>query len=115
MCLLHLLLLPLRVLPPHGMLLNVSDGRWAEFDTAIDVAIRPSGHKEPAGFIQGVWSTDQQGYARISSADTREGWDRYKKQWVKYETIFEAPSNSVSCCWWCCCQEARMQGGSGVG
>lgn len=36
-----------------------------------------------------------QGYTLISQADTKENWEKHRKQWVKHETTFTAPSNAV--------------------
>lgn len=58
------------------------------------MAVRPASHVEPAG-DKGIWPAARQGFQRVSSADTKEGWDKFKRQWIKHETTFEAPADLV--------------------
>lgn len=68
---------------------------WTNYDTAVDVAIRDASYK-PDPNSKGVWPSDKQGYSLISHADTAENYAKYQKQWVKHETTFTAPSDTVS-------------------
>jgi len=72
-----------------------STNQWTNYDTAVDVAIRDAGYK-PNPDAKSFWPSDKQGYELISHADTAENYAKHKKQWVKHETTFTAPSDTVS-------------------
>jgi hypothetical protein len=65
------------------------------FETAVDVAIRPASY-QPDASSRSIWPGDRQGFTVISTADTKENWDRYQKQWVKHEVVFAAPADAVT-------------------
>jgi hypothetical protein len=82
-----------RAVPPPPCV--CSTNVWTNYETAVDVAIRDASYK-PDPKSKGVWPSDKQGYSLISHADTAENWAKHQKQWVKHETTFTAPSDTVS-------------------
>lgn len=74
----------------HG----VGSGTFTAFDSAVDVAIRPSSYQPSAA--AGIWPKDRQGYSVISSADSLQQWNATGKQWVQHSVEFTAPSNQVT-------------------
>lgn len=68
--------------------------KFTNYDTAVDVAIRPASYKPSPS--AGRWPGDRQGYTVISSADTLEQFEKYQKQWVQHISTFTAPADVVS-------------------
>jgi hypothetical protein len=64
------------------------------FDTAVDVAIRPSSYQPAA--TGAPWPKDMQGYTKIDHADTLEDFSRNNRQWTKHTIEFTAPADRVS-------------------
>jgi hypothetical protein len=83
------------LLPNRTCRCTCSTNVWTNYETAVDVAIRDASYK-PDPKSKGVWPSDKQGYSLISHADTAENWAKHQKQWVKHETTFTAPSDTVS-------------------
>jgi hypothetical protein len=66
---------------------------FTNFDTAVDVAVRPTSYQPSR--TAGIWPKDMQGYTLLQHADTLEQYNKYQKQWVKYEATFKAPADKV--------------------
>jgi hypothetical protein len=64
--------------------------KFTNFETSIDVAVRPAAYKPGGG---GKWPADKQGFQVISSADTEKHGD---KQWVRYSTTFAADTDKIT-------------------
>ncbi|WIA21550.1 hypothetical protein OEZ85_000746 [Tetradesmus obliquus] len=69
-------------------------GQMTAFDTAVDVAIRPSSYQPSA--TGAPWPKDTQGYNKIDNADTLEDWSRSSRQWTKHQVEFTAPADRVT-------------------
>lgn len=67
------------------------------FDTAVDVAIRPSSYKPSA--TGAPWPKDTQGYTKVDHADTQEDYSRSNRQWNRHQVEFTAPADRVSAAW----------------
>ncbi|KAF6250062.1 hypothetical protein COO60DRAFT_1706247 [Scenedesmus sp. NREL 46B-D3] len=69
-------------------------GKMTAFDTAVDVAIRPSSYKPSA--TGAPWPKDTQGYTKVDHADTQEDYSRSNRQWNRHQVEFTAPADRVT-------------------
>lgn len=85
----------MQLLLPLLLLLLWDRNKRINLDTAVDVAMRPASYT-PNAASSGAWPGDKQGFTVISQADTADDWSKQQKQWVKHETTFTAPSDTVT-------------------